>query len=235
MSRVTIEEIAHGVDVDISDPNTTLSSWETASAKVNAANIREEGLDERSLADNSIMIDFQTIQSLNYQDVTDSGYTLYPIDTGYYEFKFDDTFDMSDATTTLVIRASLEFAMERVGAKNHFIVIHSTGYDQPIFSCVFRYSLDAGTTWTSIDETERHYGFHNSIAEGQGLAPTSQRPFEINTDGVKMRGSHTLAHIFNASDDSEITIGLFAKITQGTGSTAVRVRDITMTAEMFGR
>ena len=243
MSRVTIKEISHSDDVSVSDPNTTLSNWGTASGNINVVNIREEGLDEGCLADNSVQLQFQHKAIPNSFTITDQSYTLYPIGlgSGASVAKFDDTFDLSDTTATLLIRASLEYAMDR--EEN----IYVSKNDQPMVSIVFRWSTDAHSSspgsWNTIDVTERHYGFHNSVAAGQStstaLSASTERPFNVHPDGVKMRGTHTVAHIFDAdtvSYNSTVTIGLFAKITGGSaGSTGVDLRDITLTAEKFGR
>lgn len=50
MSRVTTTVIAEGAIGATADANSTLTSWNTASADLDASNVREEGLDRRNFA-----------------------------------------------------------------------------------------------------------------------------------------------------------------------------------------
>ncbi|WP_339863013.1 hypothetical protein [Thalassospira alkalitolerans] len=236
MSRVSIKEINHSDAVDISDPNSTLDNWTTASGNINATNIREEALDEVALQDNSVEIAFSSKSTQSYADFIDTSYSSTPISVGGETFSMG-TFDVSESTTSLVIRLSFGYRIDL--QENQF----TSGNPQPGFCCVLQFSLDGGTVWAPIDETERKYGFDQSVSDGQiassastfvGAATT--RPFEINADGLFFRGSHTISHLFSAVESSQVTIGAFVKVFGGTsGTTAVRIKDVYMTSEMYGR
>ena len=225
MSRVSIKEVATGDVLNTSDANTTLDNWETATSTINPTNLREEGLDERCFGDNSVI--------LVLDSVSDGGYTTHNGD-------WDSTpvwvsgnhialgpFDLSDDTTTCIVRVSCEIAL---GAND-------ASETEPYGQIAIGYSED-DLNWEIISKTKRNFKFHESVTDGASssgwLPEQATRPFEIAAAGVIFRCITTIAHEFTASSSDTVYFGLFLRQTAH-DTLNIKLADPYMTVEVFGR
>jgi len=230
MSRVSITKVTAGDVLNTTDANKTLDNWASATGSINRANLREEGLDGGCFEASAVRLDLNSFSSSSYTTYN-GDYLSVPNFIGGDRMMVG-SFDLSDSTTTCIVRASFEIAL---GASDY-------SEDPPYGQVAIGYSTD-NSTWTLIDETKRNFKFHESVAKGDGSSVSGSRsdsdehedrPFEIARAGVVFRGITTIAHKFTSSSSSTVWFGLFLK--QNLHPTL----DITFSApylyvELFGR
>ena len=230
MSRVSINEVATGDVLNTTEANKTLDNWASATSSINPTNIREEGLDERCFDDNSVILDLKSIGSsgeVSYNGDWPSTPTYLPALGGGVEL---GPFDLSDSTTTCIVRASFEMALQASDVNS----------DRPYGQVAIGYSED-NANWTIIYATLRRFLFHESVTQGDGTTRTSPsdpgnltRPFEIAVQGVTYRCITTIAHEFELSNSSTVFFGLFIR-QNSTSTLNIALKDPYLTVEVFGR
>lgn len=106
MSKVEIEELITGDTADAANANSTLTSWNSASSDVDGQNVRDEGIDLRTLKN-----EFQVFgDMISTAQVTDPFFTVTTPGYAHITPSFQiGGFDFDPATDGLIVRCSMQF------------------------------------------------------------------------------------------------------------------------------
>jgi hypothetical protein len=164
MSRVTVDNIAVGESCTITSPNSTISSLATATAAVDATNVRQEGIDLRNLSiPGACFVTFEQFPSGSFNTspaatsaITNVGWIECPLINGS---KPEITVNPASAAF-LVVRMSVEMFIEGTSASGGTSVREVTG----------RLALGrfkGGGSYQVVDETIRQWQLGNIPSTGK--------------------------------------------------------------------
>jgi len=204
MSRIPTLDINVGETAEVADINTVLTAWNNV--EIGAENLRDEGLDRRSLADGIV----------------------HPTDADAHDLfqTSNEQLGLNATSPTLIVISSAEavaanLALDQTEGEELLVFAgcrykcsHGGTGNNPILNFQLGYATDytgTGTgTWTMIGDTARD----PSIEDG----------------GVENRGRVSIAHHFQ-TDGPDLTFGLFAWLT---GYTSGQTYDLS-NATVFTR
>lgn len=198
MGHVTFAELVANAVANASDVNSGMTSWNTQSTDIDGTNVREEGLDRRSVAAGAVVpVGGQD----SYLDNTSAAFTNTSealVSTGADVFCGPISIDESDGDVG-IIRCSARIRVDGKAVGTQTRVTVRLKYTEDA-------SPTAGGTWTTVSNTERVY----EMDDGQytGTVPDE-------------RGVYSVSHLFDQGGvftSTTFHVGLFAWISNGTGT-----------------
>lgn len=205
MARVTITELARGDTASAANVNSTMSSWTTQSTAIDEQNVREEGLDRRSITARVITPDngAPTYGQSNAFTQAYAAYTLVVDGSAANIVIGTVTYDRTNADQLIVRVAG---AVTSTAATLQVRLAYSTDYNP---------ATGLGT-WTALSETERQMTVAAATA-------------------AELRTNFCIAHVFDEGgltfSSSTLYFGLFANC----GGANVTFDSITFFARLFSR
>jgi len=207
MSQITIVEIEKGDDISTSKPNQTLTQWNSLSTDIDATNIRDEGLDDRSIA-------LRSVTSAEGRDAVSNTATLSGIGGG-----------ASNTPVTVGVPIVTDN-----------LVYDGPDGDRTLVRCSFGYNNDAATGGTSqtmgavILKSTDGGGSYSPIA-------TTLRKVAFAFRTVPGRGSLTISHLFEDATLDTSTLKFGVEVYQDTGAATpdMNIQDISLSAKTFKR
>lgn len=206
MSKVTITELFPEDTATAANANATLTSWNTASADVDDTNIREGGVDRRTIAPRAI----------TPTDGRPSQVALVGPSAGL-------------AATGAATQVTFGATLIEIGPIN----FNAAAGDQLKVYCSFAYSITTGAgnaaefklgyasasggPWTVINQTGR------PANQSAGMAALASAPPET--------GSCTIAHKFTAATSSTLYLALLYTLAAGT----LTISDLTFNARLSAK
>jgi hypothetical protein len=147
MSRVIVQELIRGQTATAARANLTLESWRDAGSDVGSENVREEGLNRRSVAGRAITP--ASGRQNNYQNdgsFTKSEPVMYPLDDGASGVICGPiTYNRADGHK-LIVRASLAYACDER------------------LQLAIGYRIGGAGAFTEIEKTHREFEMDNGIS-----------------------------------------------------------------------
>lgn len=201
MSHVTFTEVLANAVASAADVNSTLTSWNTKSTDVDGDNVREEGLDSRSLEVGSVVPrngdgTFTNNSSASFTNTSEALASI-----GSDVICGPIVLDESDSEIC-VVRCSVRLRI--VGQAT------APGATQARVTIRLKYTTDSSpsgsSSWTTLTRTQRVFEFDD--AQFTGTPPDE-------------RNTYAVTHRFDgpsAFSSSTLHFGLFAWISNGTGT-----------------
>jgi hypothetical protein len=210
MSRVQITKIDVGDKVRAAQANDTLTEWNTQSTTINDKNVREEGLDRRSIQARAV-----TPTAGRPTSYISNGNTSPFARTGFDVFV--------DGAGRVALIGPIDYSrpggdQQLVRASAHFFVgglISPSIQFRLAFSTDFNPSTGLGT-WTGIDRTKRRY----KIGFLFGFTPI---------------GRCTISHLFVAGGSALVTNNLWFRLEIDTGGATSDISDVWLFSTQHAR
>lgn len=206
MSRVTVTELLSEAVATAANANATLTSWNTASADVDAANVREMGLDRRAMGTRCFTPADGRPTPLNQSGPSAAlgVAALVQVAFGATLIEIGPINNNAGLTDQLRVSCSFQYLIETLGAGQ-----------QGLF--VLGYGTASGGPWTEIPVTRRRSlvsaGLLNEVAT------------------IPDRGSCTITHKFSATNSANLWIALLYTLPGGT----VTFDNLHMGAMLYAR
>lgn len=196
MAHVTFTELLAQQVANASNVNSTLTSWNTQSTNIDADNVRDEGLDGRSVASRAVTPSDGFAQFANSSVATLSNTVAALVAIGGTDV-ICGPFDIDETDSEqLVVRCSCKVRIDATGggAANETVTVYLAYTDDA--------TPTSGSTWNVIARSDRDFLLHNYAA---GIDPPQ-------------RSLYTVSLLFSGGGSlvtSNLHFGLFASTSAG--------------------
>ena len=182
MARVTIKDITEGGSLNIEDVNDTIESWNDASKQINGDNVRVQGLDQRVFGPvvRKPPKAYTSGSGAGWVPHSPTAFFL-PVKTTGADAVIVPSWLPSEGDT-LIIRASLQFTMDGMGARYAPNTV-------PHVRFVFQYG--DGQNWYDLSNTERRFQMSEMYSDKDNGWDHPTTDQTIHTYGFN--GSNTVA------------------------------------------